>query len=476
MSILLINPHGGYQHEYPPLGLLSLCSCLRQQHIPFGFLDEGIYPVVGDQFYMLFAELRPRYLGLSLYTTNISRAFSIITRIKTECPEIIVIVGGPHASALPDETLQECHLIDYLVAGEGEVTLVELIRALDSGNDGQQVSGVYYRTVDGSIRCSGERPYIQNLDELPFPAHDLVHPRQYQYNPISIGTTVASIITSRGCPFNCTFCNKAVFKSKIRRRSPEHVMSEIMYLRELYNIDEIYFQDDLFALDRQWLHAIIASMAAHNLRIPWRMLARVDILDEADYRIARQAGCYLVQFGVESGNNSVLRDIKKNITRSQIYSAFRAARRAGMQTYGFFIFGHRIDTHQTIRETFQLACEIQADFTSFFLLVPFPGTACYQYLPEEQRHDWQRIRYINWERELEPFSICEVSPRDLRQYESQVNREYYGRIQYLTGNILLSWGSLPLMKLKMAWWILNTLARLRARIRGEHSAFCPEKL
>lgn len=472
MSILLINPSGGYHHEYPPLGLLYIASFLRELGRSVCFFDEGALEDPGDSFWEVFTGFRPKYVGLTLYTTNLSRAYRIIERIRELAPKTIIIVGGPHATALPEYTLQECPQIDFLVAGEGEVTLKELLEDLDAGGDGKNIRGLYVRPqdVDSESVFTGARDYIEDLDALPLPAHDLVDLQAYQKNPISLGKRVGVIITSRGCPYNCKFCNKAVFRSVTRRRSPMSVINEIRWLVDHTAIDEVYFQDDLFALDRRWLEEFTGLLKQNNFQIPWRMLARVDILKEDDFRKLKDAGCYLVQFGVESGNDEILKDINKQITTEQVISAFAMARRQGLQTYGFFIFGHRQDTCQTIVQSLELAKEIHCDFTSFFLLVPFPGTDVYSFLPDDARHDWKRIQYMNWNKELEPLSICSIPGRELKLFEDQVNMEYFGRIAYLWHNVF-SCAKPGMMVIKFRWFLAMAVKKLLWQVRGRKRIF-----
>lgn len=461
MSILLINPSGGYHHEYPPLGLLYITSFLRMHGRTVHFFDEGALECPGEKFQDIFKTTRPRYVGLSLYTTNISRAYEIVEVIHGLAPDVIIVVGGPHASALPEYTLQECPLIDFLVVGEGEETLKELIEDLDSGGSGESISGLYVAKQGSGTGFvfTGTREYIADLDSLPLPAHDLVDLDAYQKNPISLGNKVGVIITSRGCPYNCTFCNKAVFRSITRRRSPLNVINEIRYLIDAESIDEIYFQDDLFALDRHWLAEFTDLLCRLNLKIPWRMLARVDILADEDYRRLKEAGCYLVQFGVESGNDEILKEINKQISTQQVINAFEMAQRHKLQTYGFFIFGHRQETKETIKQTFKLAKRIHGDFTSFFLLVPFPGTEVYSYLGKDARYDWQLIQYMNWNKGLEPLSICVIPGNELKLFIEQVNMEYFGRIGYLWHNVFSS-TQIKLIRLKLRWFLSMTIHKL----------------
>jgi anaerobic magnesium-protoporphyrin IX monomethyl ester cyclase len=472
MSILLINPSGGYHHEYPPLGPLYIASYLRSYGRHVHFFDEGTLAQPGDEFIGMLQDTCPAYVGLTLYTTNISRAYEIIRRIHDVAPDAVIIVGGPHATALPEYTMQECPLIDFLAAGEGEVTLRELLENLDAGQDGTRVKGLYVRRRDeaSDFVFTGARDFIAELDELPIPAHDLVCLDSYQKNPLSLGKRVGVIITSRGCPYNCTFCNKAVFRSTTRRRSPQNVITEIWYLIDTIQVAEIYFQDDLFALDRRWLAEFTRLLKQHEISIPWRMLARVDILTDNDYKLLKEAGCYLIQFGVESGNDQILKEINKQITTQQIIEAFAMARRHHLQTFGFFIFGHRHDNYETINQTLELAKKIRCDFTSFFLLVPFPGTQVYSYLPEEVKYDWKRIQYVSWNKDLEPLSICAINGYELKQFEDQVNMEYYGNFGYLWHNLLSSFNT-RLIRLKFHWYFFMNVRKLLFLGRGQTRIF-----
>lgn len=473
MSILLINPSGGYHHEYPPMGLLSLTAYLRTKGKVVYFLDEGALPHPADEVLATVRKYSPRYVGLSLYTTNISRSYQLIKAIKAQDNGIQVIVGGPHATAIPEVTLMECPEIDFLVAGEGEITLGELLDSLDKGKDVSGVKGVYSRRGDDTdaLHFAGEREYLPELDSLPFPAHDLVQIDSYQKNPIAVGKKIGAIITSRGCPFHCVFCNKAVFKSVLRRRSVANVIKEIQFLITNHEIDEIYFQDDLFALDKKWLYDFMDKLRAAGITLPWRILVRVDILDYQDYAALRNAGCYLLQFGVESGSDLILKDIKKNISKEKVVEAFRAARENGLQTYGFFIFGHRLDTKESIRETLAFAKQIQCDFTSFFLLVPFPGTQVYRYLPKNMKHDWHRIQYVNWNKALDPISICKVPGSELSLFEKQANMEFYGRPSYLLRNVFHQKKYATICLLKLRWWLRNSLTLAKHILMGRKRIF-----
>ncbi len=467
MKVLLVHPWGGYVHEYPSLGLLYIASVLRQEGHKVAFFDQGAPQINSQESFEGFVQkFNPEICGFSLYTTNLLQAYELIKQVKRLSPGSKIVVGGPHATALPERTMFECQDTDFLVYGEGEHTLVDLLNSISEGGSFQKVRGIYYRK-NGKEISTEPREYIPDLDVIPFPAYDLIQDYRYSHDPIRIGKKIATIVTSRGCPYNCTFCNKAVFGSTYRRRSPQNVVAEIKHQIEQYQVDEIYFMDDLFAINRRWLEEFYHELKKNDVFLPWKCLGRVDVLTQEDFIKMKKNGCYVIQFGVESGNGGILKDIRKRITTNQVIKAFRSAKKAGLNTYGFFIFGHRKDTYATIKQTLKFAQRLNPDFVSFFVLAPFPGAQVYSYLGEEDKYNWERIRYISWAPGTLPISICNVKSSDLALFESQAYFEYFGRTRYLIKNVLLSSSSFALRKIKFQIWRGNLAALLKATFRRE---------
>ena len=463
MRVLLVSPCGVSPTEFPPLGLLYLASSLRQAGHPVDFYDQNHdtrdLETVMEQF-------GPDLLGISLYTTNVLSAFSLVDRVKTMDRSLPIVVGGPHATALPAETLRQCPGIDYLVAGEGERALVDLVGALERRDEPHQVAGLWYRGGPAqSIVHTRPQVRIENLDELPLPAFDLAERYHYPYDRATRGHKVATIMTSRGCPYNCVFCNKAVFGSRYLRRSPASVAREVEVLAGQYGYDEFYPMDDLFAANRQWLGEFCDQYDRTGLRLDWRCLGRAGTLGRNDYARMRRSRCFQISLGIESGSDRVLRDIRKNVTKEEIRTAVDDIRAAGLQSYGFFIVGHRRETPATAAETFRFAVELNTDFAVFFILVPFPGTEVYRHVPEHLKTQWDRIRYFH--SDTLPVSICELSSKQLLEIESQFNSEYYGRWQYLKANVLR--GPTPFSKrlAKAKCWAGGLKVRLSRELNGQ---------
>ena len=438
MKVLLINPSGGYVHEYPPLGLLYIASVLRDAGHEVGFFDEGAKTNIELSLLDYTIKFNPDVCGFAAYTTNVINTFKTISQVKSRLPKCVMIIGGPHPTVLPEKTLEECKDIDYVVCGEGENTTRELLDALQNNRDVLSVDGLCLR-VNGKIQQTQKRALIQDLDALPFPMYELIEDFEYVYDPLKVGKKLATLMTSRGCPYDCAFCSaKAVWRRSFRRRSVDNVIQEIKWLIEKYGYDELYFMDDLFTVNKPWLNTFYAAKQEHSINLPWKCLGRVDLLEYEDYKKMADSGCYLMQFGVESGDDKVLADVDKKTTTAQVRKAFSQARSAGLNIFAFFILGHRLDTYETVLKTIRFAQEISPDFMSFFCLVPFPGTRVYEFVPEESKHDWSRFMYSAWGRNLPPFQISSVDSKDLLAFEQQAYAKVYVSASYVLKNIIFS--------------------------------------
>jgi len=468
MKILFINPSGGYYHEYPPLGILYVASYARGNGYSVSFFDQGAFPC-GEYHRLLDTvdAFRPEIFAFSLYTTNLNHTYSVIKLLKDRYPAVTLVAGGPHATALPQRTLAECPELDFIIYGEGERTMVELAVALEKGLGLDGVDGIYYRSRDNIVNTK-PRQLIEDLNTLPFPAYELSKSFSYQLDPVKKGKRVATLMSSRGCPHHCAFCSKAVFGNTYRRRSPRNVVAEMLYQKSQLNADEVYFMDDLFASDKEWLKGFYNELEKNNIDMPWKCLARVRGLDCDDYLKMKNHGCYVIQFGVESGSDAVLKGINKGISRADCLRAFKEARQAGLNTYGFFIFGHRQDNVLTIKETLEFAKLLNPDFVAFFTLVPFPGTDAYEFIEEKLKFAWERIRYV-WvgPRKYLPISICSVDSQDLVRFEADAGFEFYGRLRYLWENVILSRTGIAMKWLKFKYFIYHGLRKIKHLIKGD---------
>ena len=438
MKILFVQP-GQLEssNQYPPVGILYLASVARESGYIVDFYDGGAEGQSLDTALKFAIDFQPDIVCLSLYTIGLTVQFKFLNKLKNAIPGIINIVGGAHATALPVQTMQECTSIDFLVFGEGERTIVELLEAIKNQISVGRIKGSCYRD-NGNIIQNEARELIEDLDEIPLPAFDLLKTHRFQYTrrSFNISNRIGVIISSRGCPFNCSFCFKSTFGTELRRRSPQRVVAEMKWQIEVLGVEEIQFLDDLFAINSKWLNDFFDELLRQDVKVPWKCLARVTSVTEDDLLKMRKHGCYGVEFGVESGNDEILKKANKKITTRQIKKAFQSAKKAGLVTFGFFIFGLENDSHQTVRETLELAKKILPDVCGFAILLPFPGSKVHACLPDDLKHKWERFNSY-YDKNSLPFSICSIAPKDLLIYGAQANDEVDGSGSYLLLNVIL---------------------------------------
>ena len=243
------------------------------------------------------------------------------------------------------------------------------------------------------------------------------------------------------------------------------MVDEIKLLIDKYGFNDITFVDDLFTANRKWLKEFCAKLKEENIRIPWKCLARVDTLVKEDMELMKKSGCYGIEFGVESGNENILKDINKKITISQIKKAFKSAREIGLMTSAFFIFGHKMDTNETVFQTMNLAKDIKPDYCGFAVLLPFPGTEVHKLLDDKAKYNWKFLdSYYQYKH---PISLCSIKAEELQRFGKQASAEYYGRIEYLTNNILFSQNPLKIKAYQMLFFGYYFLQNVLLKIKNE---------
>jgi len=337
---------------------------------------------------------------------------------------------------LPEETLRSTPEVDIVVREEGEQTMLELVKVLErsSSNGLKRVLGITYR--EGSnIRSNPPRPPILNMDTLPFPAFHLLPMGKYRLHPpFGRQTPAMPIITSRGCPFRCIFCSKAVFGKKYRSNSPAYIVDEIRFLKEKFGVKEIKFYDDVFTLDRKRVVAICTQLKEWGIDIPWSCETRVNLVDDELLRVMKDAGCYMIEYGVESGNQEILNYLKKGITLEKTIEAFKLTHEAGIETVAYFMLGSPQETSKTIQETIEFAKKIDPDFVQFSITTPYPGTELYSlaveegYVPEK----WEEYTYANLKSAGNPgFGTKTLSREELAEWNKKAYMSFYLRWSYV---------------------------------------------
>ena len=376
MRVLLVHPAPGGANRrlvrLPPLGLACVAGALRAAGHDVRILDAAVCARWRSQLQALLLGWRPRLVGISAATALMDSARALAARVKQADPRILVLLGGVHATLFPGEVLGTDE-IDFAVHGEGELTAVELLAAVAAGREPDGIQGVAHRS-GGGVRVNARRPPIADLDSLPPAAYDLL-PHGLYSTPFSGKRLVTSMVTSRGCPYSCSFCDsRVVHGRRYRAHSAERVVEEIRQLAGRFGIREVLFKDSEFTLERARTERFCDLLVSGGPRVSWTCSARVDRVDEPLLRRMAAAGCRVIQFGVESADAAVIAALEKRITVEQVREAFRAARAAGIETVANLMVGTPQETADSIRSTLRLVREIRPDHLNVHRLVLYPGT------------------------------------------------------------------------------------------------------
>jgi radical SAM superfamily enzyme YgiQ (UPF0313 family) len=371
MRVLLINPfYPISETPSPPLGLAYLAAALQAAGDEVRVLDLVVYPYSETLLAQIVEEFKPGLVGLTAVTMNVDHALRLAGDVKRLAPETATVMGGPHVTFSARETLEACPALDGVVLGEGEQTLVELGRALESGNSLESVKGIAFRSEQG-IRFTPRRSSIRDLDGLPMPARNLLPLGRYR----ALGMPI-SMTTSRGCPHACIFCvGRRMVGARVRFHSPARVVDEMEQIARL-GFHQINLADDLFTADHGRCAVVCDEILRRGLHVKWTSFARVDTVSEDLLRRMKAAGCTAVSFGIESANSGILKTIRKGITLDQVVSAIDMCARAGVTPCASFILGLPGETPDTLRETLDFGQRLgdKGLIYGFHFLAPFPGT------------------------------------------------------------------------------------------------------
>lgn len=388
MKVLLVNPPHSFSPGnplakaglcLPPLGLLSIAAFLREG-LPGTEVKVIDWPGVKmdpETFAREAEAFRPDVAGISVYTGTFSASAAAAAAVKKACPGCFVAAGGHHATARPGQCLEKG--FDAAVVGEGEKTFLELVKGLATGAPLSGIAGLALKPGDAPAR-----PELLDLDSLPFPARDLL--ALSVYRPALFGyrrLPVTSMVTSRGCPFSCGFCSKSVFGSVYRAQSPGRMLAEIKELAGKYGVREISFQDDTFTADRGRIMKFCSLLGESGLDLTWSCMTRVDLVDPELLAAMRAAGCFSVAFGIDGASDGSCGLMGKGFDLGKVKAAVAAARAAGIETRGYYIFGYPGETLPSMRTSLDRIIEINTDHVFFAFAHPFFDTALYREAKEK---------------------------------------------------------------------------------------------
>ncbi len=430
MKVLLINPPSaqeiignipsiveeerGYN---PPLGILYIAAYMEMQgRHGVEVIDAQVEELTGEQLKERVRRAAPDVVGITAMTFTLLDVLETIRVVKAVAPEARVVIGGPHAHLFPVETLN-LPGVDYVVMGEGEYVFSELVDNITQPDKLRQVQGLVFY-AQGELVNTGRTAMIQDLDSLPFPARHLV-PYQKYSSVIAKRTPITTMFTSRGCPFQCAFCDRPHLGKRFRARSPKNVVDEMEACTHL-GIYEFLIYDDTFTVDKQRVMGICEEIQRRKLDIGWDVRARVDTVTPEMLKAMREAGCERIHYGVEAGTEKILKVLNKRITIEQVRQAFQWTKKVGMEVLAYFMIGAPTETREDILQTIKLSKELDPDYVHISILTPYPGTRIYFDALEQgvfESDYWQAFaanptpdfqpRY--WEEELTTAELIELS-------------------------------------------------------------------
>ena len=425
MKVLLIFPPQTLEERYahkvegiggflPPLGLCYMAAVLEKEGHEVRILDCPVNKYGTQNIINEISNFRPELIGIAALTSLADITIGLCEVIKTQFPEVNVLLGGPHATIMAND-LAKTAKADIIVQEEADNIIIDIVNNLEK-----------YKQM--KIVNAGK---VKNLDSLPFPARHLLDmskytslPNTYKKDPHTF-----QMVTSRGCPFTCVFCFDA--KGIFRQRSVENVMAEIRQLKDVYKIKEIAFWDDVLTINKKWVHDFCTEMEKEGM--VWSCYTRLDLIDENMLREMKKAGCWNIFFGIESGSQELLDNITKKMTVEQMKAAVKLVKKIGIEIRGSFMIGLPGETPELARKTIQLAIEMNPDYAQFSITTPYPGTQLWESYEKWGTLDKTFKDYHGWSPVFVPYGY--KNREELLGMHREAFRKFYMRPKYILRRI-----------------------------------------
>lgn len=439
MKVLFVNPpQTASKYKFmgviaPPLGIAYMAGVLQENHIDVEILDASAEDMDFKDVEKELLKRKPDLVALTALTPTIGRALETAQVVKETLPDSIVVMGGYHPTFNFIETLEDEN-VDIVIRGEGEYIMLNLVQALENQSSLHDVKGIVFEDKNSKeIVVNPEAPLIQNLDELPFPALNLLPMKKYRL--LDMDTHMTTMITTRGCPMQCSFCSSAAMHGKkIRERSVENIVDEIEYLKTNYDIDTIAFMDDTFTLKKRKVMAICDEILKRNIEIMWGCTSRVDTLDEKLLKKMKESGCITIFIGVESADQQQLDNMCKNTTIAKIENAFKIAHKLKIRTIASVALGMPGDTKEIMNKTVKFVHKLKPNYAIYSLATPYPGTKFYKEAFEKNLikiKDWSKYTLIT-----PILETIDCSLNDMRKIQAKAFMKFYLRPHYIIRQFL----------------------------------------
>jgi anaerobic magnesium-protoporphyrin IX monomethyl ester cyclase len=430
LKITLVNPpYPTSVHSHPPfipLGIAYLGAVAEEAGHDVTVIDCQAEKLTYDAFRSRLSKVPSDVVGVTATTLLYKSAMQLINIAKEVHPNCVTMLGGSHGTFWDENALKEYHSLDLVVRREGEITFIELLRNLDKNSGFAKVLGVTFRNKDGSIVRNEERPFIEDLDSLPFPAHHMLPLQSLR----RMGKILFPLITSRGCVHWCDFCSTVrMFGRGYRMRSAKNVVDEMEFVHREYGIDQVTFYDDAFTVNRERVLKICNELHTRNLDMTWDCGTRVDMLDRELLQIMHNAGCIAVWLGVESGSEAILGAMNKKIKLDQTRKAYKIANEVGLMTIANVVLGFPGETEKTAWETIKFVKELNPDDVGFYVATPYPGTPMYD---QVKKNGWLRVTdFDKYDTAGPTFETPWLSMEKLAEIRYKAYQQFYLRPGYV---------------------------------------------
>jgi radical SAM superfamily enzyme YgiQ (UPF0313 family) len=449
--ILLVHPLG-YQVKaaegdisrianiMPPLGLASIAAFLEQRKISVSLIDCYAHPADSERLIRetLLAE-RPAFIGLSCTTASFLDGVRLAELARSVFPEIRTVFGGAHVSALRERVLRDFPVVDFVVVGEGELTLAELIEA--GSNGAASVPGLVCRDTDGEPIFTGFREQGLDLDSLPFPAYEKLagYPEAYQlpiFNYPKAPNT--SCISSRGCPYACSYCDRSVFRRTFRYNSADYLYRHLCYLKERFGIRHVNFYDDQFTFNRERIEEFCWLMIEKPLGMTFNCAVRAEHIDEELLHRMKAAGCWMASLGIETGDEELLAQHRQNADLHMLADKIRMIKKTGIRTKGLLMMGLPGENEESIRKSMEYVFSLPIDDFNLAKFTPFPGSPIYENIHQLGTfdEDWEKMDCMQFQ-----FVPHGMTRERLEELFQKFYRSHFQRPKVLLGYVAMLWRS-----------------------------------
>ena len=410
----------------PPIGLAFLSAYMKERNHEVTIIDMQGSLMDSEELAGRIAEANPDIVGITAMTPTIPEALQVAAISKKHAPQAITVLGGVHPTLAPAEVLADSN-VDYVIRGEGEESFAAFADAIESGNSTYDIPGLCFRS-NGELIIKEKSKLIEDLNSLPIPDYDAFPVERYiEHNSYLRSIRGISMIVSRGCPYQCTFC--AVHQTmgrKWRIKSPQRVVEEVLDLKQRYQLEGIWFKDSIFNLNRKWTKEFSELMIARNVDISWQALTRVDLIDEEELLLMKRAGLTQLDLGIETGSPKSLARLKKGITVDKIREKVTLARKH-VNVFGFFMIGIPGEDESDVQQTFELAKSLDLDRWTWSIYSPLPGSTLYEELIAEGKIEPYRLDHhqVHFTEAYE--GICDIAPDRLKALYREINEYFYNK-------------------------------------------------